>query len=135
MSDILATMRAVLVADATVSGLVGTRLHALALPERSALPAITYYVVDTIPNETLTGIAGISRARIQVDSFADTIGGAVALADAVRLALQMKNHFINGTQYINDISLASGEAHRFERPDLGTAIRRFIVSMDFLVNY
>lgn len=110
-------------------------MHADALPQNVTMPAITYRVIDTVPNEHLGGIADVSKARIQIDCFAKTRGAANALADAVRIALELKHRGDNSGQFINDISLVSGEVHMIDRPELGADERRYITSQDFFVSY
>ena len=133
--DISADIRTRTLADGTVTALVGTRMYSDALPQNTIMPAITYFVVDTVPQECLTAIADVSTARIQIDCFADDRGGANSLADAVRLALEMKNHVLTGTQYILAINLDAGEQHTFDRPEAGSDKRRYVTTQDFRVSY
>jgi len=135
VTDISGTIRTRTLADATVAGLVSTRMYSDALPQVVTMPAISYFVVDTIPQETLTAIASVSSARIQIDCFADTRSAANALADAVRLALEMQNHVTTGSQYILGISLDMGEKHTFDRPEEGSDKRRYVTTQDFIVRY
>jgi len=85
MPDISKTIRSITLADATVSGLVGTRMYSDALPQQATLPAIRYLIIDTLPTECLVHIAAIARARMQVDCYANTRAASVELSDAVRL--------------------------------------------------
>lgn len=134
MPDISAAIRTRLLANGTVAGLVGTRITSDVLPQGSAMPAITYEVVDTLPSETLAAIADVSRARVQVDCFAASREGANALADAVRLSLQMFRGSI-GDQFINGIQMVTGEIQTVDRSKAGTDQRRFITTQDFYVFY
>ena len=135
MPDISATIRARTINDSVVSALVGTRMYADVIPQKCTMPAISYSVVDTVANEHLTGIADVSRARIQIDAIAKTRGGANALADAIRLALQMNNRVTTSGQFVNEINLIGGEEFVFEKSESGTDERRFINSQDFYVFY
>jgi len=136
MTDISGTIRTRALASASVTNLVGTRMYSDTLPQTATMPAITYFVVDTIPNECLGGtIANLSQARIQIDCFDDTRAGANKLADTVRLALEMNNHVTTDSQYILAITLDSGEQHTFDRPLEGSDKRRYIASQDFRVSY
>jgi hypothetical protein len=134
LPDIGATIRTLTLADGTVSGLVSTRMHSDVLPQRASLPAITYSVVDTLPNEHLAGIAALSRARIQIDCYAATRAAANSLADAVRLALATHRGTTSG-QRISSITMPSGEAYSFDPVEAGSDQRRFVTSMDFYVFY
>ena len=135
MPDISATIRTMLTSEATVSAVVSTRVRSDILKENETLPAITYFVVDTVPNETLTAIADVSMARIQIDCFAATRSAANSLADGVRLALQKQGRQVVGSQHITDITLPSGERHSVDRAESGSDIRRFVTSQDFNVWY
>ena len=135
MPDISATIRTMTLADGTVSGLVSTRMYSDTLPQNATLPAIRYAVVDATPNEHLSGIVGVSRARIQIDCYANTRAAANALADGVRLALEKQNHTLVGAQYINDIAMISGPADARDRAKAGEDEVRFISTMDFFVYY
>ena len=134
MPDIGATIRTHTLADATVSGLVSTRMYSDVLPQSVTLPAITYNLPDTIPNEHLAGIVDMSRARIQIDCYATTRTVANSLADAVRLQLETYRGTV-GSQFINNITMPTGESYRFDVPEAGTDRRRYITSQDFFVFY
>jgi hypothetical protein len=104
-------------------------------PEQVAMPAIVYTVIDTTPNEHLSGIVNASRARVQIDCAADTRLQANQLGDAVRLALEKKHRGNQGGQFINEISMVGGEQYSFLRPEVGSDERRFITTLDFFVTY
>lgn len=134
MPDIGGTIRTKTLATSSVSDLVSTRMYSDVLPQSVTMPAITYTVIDTTPNEHLTGIADVSRARIQIDCFATSRAGANALGDAVRLALEKYRGTV-GTQFINEINLATGERYDIDRSETGSDQRRYISSQDFFVSY
>ena len=67
MADIGAAIRSILVADGTVGALASKRISSDYLPQGWQLPAIVYFVIDVTPNESLTAIANMSRARMQID--------------------------------------------------------------------
>ena len=134
--DISATIRALLVADAGVSA-VTTNVYSDALPQRVTLPAITYFVVSTDPEHTTgaTNIEAITRARIQVDALADSRSAANSLGHLIRLALDTQGRGDNDGTFVNDILLAEGEKHMFDRPESGSDRRRYVTSQDFFVWY
>jgi hypothetical protein len=135
MPDISKTIRSLALADATVSGLVGTRMYSDALPQQATLPAIRYIVIDTLPTECLVDIAAIARARMQIDCYANTRAASVQLADAVRLALEKKHEGDNSGQFVHEISLQDGERHAVDRPLSGTDQRWYITILEFYVFY
>lgn len=136
MPDIGSTIRTILLADVTVSGLVATRIHSDFPPQGIAMPAIVYSIVDTTAYEHLAGIADVARARIDIQCAADTRTQANSLGDAVRLALEKK---VRGEQsdgqFINEINLVTGETTFVVPPETGSDKRRFITQLDFFVHY
>lgn len=81
--QIESVLRAILVADPVVSGMVGTRAYQTALPREPTFPAITYQMVSRVQD----GLTGIVQARVQYTCLATTWKGAADLADAVRCGL------------------------------------------------
>lgn len=79
----------VLTADPTVSGLVGTRIYPLLMPQGVTLPALSYQRVATAPHDDLEGTQNHEWVRIQIDVWDADYAGAKTLADAVHAALQV----------------------------------------------
>lgn len=133
MPDITASIRTLTLADATVSGLVATRMYSDVLPQSATMPAITYSMITETPYEHLAGIVSVSQATIQVDCFGATRSSANALADAVRLQLE-KYRGVVGTQQILEINHTSAR-DGYDRAESGTDQLRFIRSLDFDIHY
>ena len=76
-------LRAILVADPVVSGMVGTRAYQGQLPREPTFPALVYQMISR-PQDGLTGIV---QARMQYTCMAGSWKAAADLADAVRCAL------------------------------------------------
>ena len=76
-------LRAILVADPVVSGMVGTRAYQGQLPREPTFPAIVYQMISR-PQDGLTGIV---QARMQYTCMAESWREAADLADAVRCCL------------------------------------------------
>jgi len=81
-------LRSVLLADAAVSALVGTRVAPMKLPQGGTLPAIVYQRISTIPRMGMESEVGPTRSRVQLSLWADTFQQVRALTTAVRAALQ-----------------------------------------------
>lgn len=80
-------IRARLVADSTVSGLVSARIYPLVLPQSPTYPAITYHRVSGVRLHHLGGVSGRAVPRISFSMWAQTYTGCQALAAAVRQSL------------------------------------------------
>ncbi|KEP68416.1 hypothetical protein DL1_11940 [Thioclava dalianensis] len=74
--------RALLKGSAAVSALASAIDWGL-LPQSVALPAIALELIDNADGLTMQGPDGLWRGRVQVDCYAGTYGGAVALSEAV----------------------------------------------------
>lgn len=82
---------AILLADATVTSLVGTRIYPLTRPQEMQVPSITLRRIILTPSNSLGGDSSLDYTRLQVDSLDVTYLGARAVADAVRAALKAAN--------------------------------------------
>ena len=93
------------------------------------LPALVHIVIDTVPTEGLTEVVPISRARIQIDSYANTRESANDLARSVKSGLQKYRGTHDG-QFIHEINLATGEVHDYDKDG-----PYYITTQDFYVSY
>ena len=81
-------LTALLLGDAGVTALVGTRVHWRRQPNRqNAFPYLGLTQVSGIEDYELEGESGLSRAGVQIDAWGSDYGEAVALSDAVKSAL------------------------------------------------
>jgi hypothetical protein len=88
MKDIRGAIRALLLGDATISGMVGgTRIHPGILPQGTAqtsnVPAIVQNLISEASDYHMQGASGLGSARVQVDCWAQTPDAAVLLAGLV----------------------------------------------------
>ena len=137
MADIGTAIRQYLVSNATVSGLVSTRIYPDDLPQNCTLPAITYYRVSTEHYGDITGTkTGLAVARLQIDCFATTRAGANALAEAVRKSgvLDLGHTTTNGVD-IGSVVLDDGQRHFVEPPTDGNHEKRYVTSQDFAITF
>lgn len=93
----LNALRTYLLSDPTLSGLIGTRLHPLTLPQGSTFPAISYQVVTNSHFHTLGGPVDLERPRIQFDVYATTYMVMDAVAEALRTALDAASGQLGGS--------------------------------------
>ena len=80
-------VRSILIADATVTGLVSSRVYPQRRPQGTAVPAIVYQNVFQATNEALATQGGIKRTRLSVEVFDSTYGDTKTLRNAVESAL------------------------------------------------
>jgi len=102
-----------------VSAIVGSRVHGMAVPRGSAMPAVVYQRVAADRIRSHDGPANLARPRYQITSWAETHDGAVTLAAAVRAAMDCAA----GTwgSDVVQVCFLEGETHLY---DDGTEIDR-----------
>ena len=127
-------IRTKLVGAAAVTAIVGTRIHAIKLPQNATMPAITYQVVSDIPEYDMEGDAGVSTMRLQVECHDrerqgyDAYNGARVLGAAVRAALSGFKGTI-GSDTIQSLFLINTRSLH----DDGSGI--FRAQMDYSIGY
>lgn len=99
-------VRTLLLSDAAIAALVGTRVYPTILPQASTFPAITYQRISRIPvADHLSDVGALARPRVQVDSWAGTRDGAEALGEAVRRKLNGYRGPVAGSEDVQMIQL------------------------------
>jgi hypothetical protein len=81
-------LRARLLADATIAGLVGTRIDWGLRPQGKALPAISLTLIPTPRDYHMGGAQQTQFYRVQVDCWASNYKDAHTLRDAVIAELE-----------------------------------------------
>lgn len=84
----LTTVRAALTSSAAVSAIVGTRISPVMRAQGETLPCVVLTQISTVPQNQLYGAPTLDANRVQLDAYATTYAGAVALASACRTALE-----------------------------------------------
>ena len=80
-------LRTLLLANAGVSALIGTRLRPLRLQDNETLPATTYQRVVTTPWNAMSGAHDAAGTLMQLDSYAEEYADAEAVSEAIQTAL------------------------------------------------
>jgi len=117
-----------LLADASVSGIVGMRVNWVVRPQKEALPAVTLQVVSDPRPEHLKGFDGARATRVQCDCWASDYLTAAALARACITALRQPAT-VNGKKFGN--ARVDGQRDLGETGVDGSFIHR--QSVDFVI--
>ena len=80
-------IRAILIADGTVNGLVSSRIFPQRRPTGTTLPALTYQTVYQEITEALATQTGLRRSRVSIECTDNTYGDTKTLRNAVTSAL------------------------------------------------
>jgi hypothetical protein len=70
-----------------VNAIVSNRIYPMVLAQKATLPAIRYQRISGIPEHSHDGVSGFEVAVMQVDCYAETYLGAIALRDAVQAGM------------------------------------------------
>lgn len=76
-----------LTGDTGVSAIVGSRVYPVVIPQKAALPCVTYLRVSGPQEMSLSGHSGLESVRVQVDAWAESYETAKSLASAIQSAL------------------------------------------------
>ena len=76
-----------LLATSSVTNIVSTRIYPNVIPQDAAMPALAYQRISASRDMAHDGPAGMAYPRFQLTCLATTYGGAKALCNALRVAL------------------------------------------------
>ena len=89
-------LRAFLLANATISGLVGTRVRPVVLAQGTALPGISYRKATAGRRPAMRGDDDLPAPQFEITVWAADIDQAVAVANAVREAMETQGDTAGG---------------------------------------
>lgn len=87
MATLEAALFTIVTSDATVNGLIATRMYRDALPHNATQPALVYQRIGGRPTTAHSGATGFGLPLYQFRIIAETTAEAEALADAVEAAI------------------------------------------------
>lgn len=87
MTTVGATIRAVLIADATLTGQVAQRIFPDSIPQSTSYPCIAYTVIGTDPTNTKEGASQLDNLRIQFDIYSQSYDTSATISERVRTLL------------------------------------------------
>lgn len=132
----LADLRTMLLADGTVSGLVGTAIYPIKRPQSGGLPCIILNEIDEQRPGVLNPAEvtpGVKFARVQMDTYATTYLAAKALSDACLAVVEAVVRNTTGSTFFFGIIADGGSTSVDPGPDEGSQTDR--VRVDLIVSY
>lgn len=130
MYNAVGLTNAILLADAQVAALVGTRAFPLIAPDKTALPYIVASTVNVSPNDNKTGPSGLDEIMIQVDAYAGTYDRAQTIATLCRDALD----YYRGLYTLNSIAYPLQDVqYRTSRDFYDSEARIYRYSSDYVL--
>ena len=121
---------ALLLADPTVSGLIGTKIFPWEVPQGTVLPAVSYQQTGNERVRSLSGPSGRARPRLQIDVYADTYDLAHQISDAIRQVLD--GYSGPAGTYQIDGSILDGDRDAVETQGQSSAVR---ITNDYLFSH
>lgn len=129
MKDIRPALRSLLLADATLSALVGgQRIFPVIMRQGEQDPSVVYNRITETADYHMLGPSGLYETLVQFDAWATTHAAAVQLADAVYDLLSGFSGLV-GTIQIHGIFLING------RENYDSVVSFFRMSRDYRVVY
>lgn len=130
-TDIGATLYSYLSANLTG---VTVRSDYISPTDNGPLPAVTYSVVSTVPNNHLSGVSDCFSSRVELTIHAVSRTSANTTAESVRQIMQsIPLDSQNNSGFITDVTLESSY-YQFTEPST-TKAQRFHFVHDYFVHY
>lgn len=124
---------AYLAGDATLMAAVSNRMDWAKLPQGQETPAIALWVISDIPTYSDEGDAGLTAARIQIDSWALTYALAKDVSRKVMSRLNQNGNQFTQSQIEFQLAFKEDEQDSFEVGNAGDELYR--VRQDIIVMY
>ena len=87
----MADLRSYCLADATVSGLIGTRFHLDRIPQNQKLPNVRYSILsESVTNTHGADTAELNDDAIRIEVFSKKASDGLAIKDALKTRLNSK---------------------------------------------
>lgn len=135
MADIGEALTQYLLSKDAIRTVIGNRIGPDALDQGSPLPALVYFVIDSISGEDLQGAVGVAHTRVQIDAYASTRRAANALQEAVRKApLQGFRGNMSGV-FVHGVSRGGSVRSTYDSPTEGSDLRRYLQSADYIISH
>jgi hypothetical protein len=136
--DVRSALRAFLVADSTITAVVGSgddaRVYPIRLPQGVVQPSVVYTRVSGEGDYHTRGPSGLMRPRVQIDCWAQRVDVATSLANLVKARL---DGFQGAWSYGSDSPQAEIDVHgvflEAEREQYDDAMKLYGVSRDYFI--
>lgn len=137
MKDIRLAFRALLLADPTVSSLVGgSRVYPVRPPQTQRAPSLVYLRIIDFSDYHMLGDSGLQRTSMQLDAWADTHDAAVLLADSAHDVLSgFRGRAIYGSNSPQDYVDIRGLFQTIGRDLTDDTTQMYRMSRDYQIAY
>ena len=101
--SIYSAIRSILVADSTLTSLVGSKIYPNAAPQGTQSPFVVINVISNLPTNTKAQASTMDRYRIQVSTFSTDFDTCQSVKNRIRVLLE---NVINTTSSATTIQLS-----------------------------
>lgn len=121
----------ILTSNTALNTAVSGRISPLRLPHGVTFPAISYFQVSLVANNTQSGYSKSDFARVQINIFSIGLASCLDIADKVRTAMQISPGTFNGVvvhqaKFDNEVLLSDDSAG-----EEGI----YHISQDYIINF
>jgi len=127
-------LKTYLLADITLSALIGNKFYALLASQKATLPFCTFQKISTQTIDNIVSFDNVVIERWQIDCYGSTMDSVEAIKKAVfdrlhkKLYLTMSNYFVHAINCINELPIneptGDGTSEYYERISLDFSIKR-----------
>ena len=145
MADPALGVRAYLLAQSSVTAIVGSstsaRFYPEVLPQNATLPAVSYETISDLPDHCIGaewGRCGYSQARIAIDCYAATAAASKNLARTIMSVVSGPTARLRGVYGgVNffDVMIDQGSRTEQDPPNDGSDERRYLTTIELMVSY
>jgi len=107
MASIIPTLTTYLLAESTVTNIVGTNIKSGSISPKNKTPYIIIKRVDADYSQDLAGAADFVKTTLSIDCVSNTYAEADDLFEQVRLILDSYQQTLMGTFWINSVKLTN----------------------------
>lgn len=132
VKDLRPALRAFLLSDSGISGMVGTRIYPLRLPQGDRGPSIVYSRPSEQTDHHMQGPSGLVFVRYQIDAWAKSADDASSLANLIKSRINgYKGPMSDGSSTLK----VQGIFAETIREDYDSEAELFRVSRDYFIDY
>jgi hypothetical protein len=112
-------IRGILLGNAGFTGLAGSSVYPLRVPQGKPLPAVTYQRISTSPTDCKESVSALDNLRVQLTVFSEQYEELEGISHAVRAALDGYTGTVLQTnvtgKFLNETDLFDNNAEIYHR--------------------
>ena len=129
-------LRAYLLSDGVIAGIVGNAVYPIKLPQAQTQPSIVYTRISETEGYHMQGPNGLLSSRFQIDAWAKSIDVASTLANAIKERIGGFSGTISfGTDSPADFVKVQGIFLTDAREDYDNDMQMYRMSRDYFIWY